>query len=185
MLRLGNITATNLYTRRTLRVLYGQTQSYPYDAQLDPNFNRNGGAIAGTATTGITGSASAILPGLVATKLAGEVVTPATTWASSSRPFGLFNNFIGGTITDIPSDFDRVGVWRGAGGVYELLAPSFSTTNLSTYAAAEDGTAGNEVYFVPNVQAQVVAAEGAHVINQVGRLTNYLSANAIVIELLV
>ncbi len=190
MLRLVNL--SNKYVRRTLRVLYGQTQATPYDVQLSSSFTRTGGAIAGTATTGITGSLSAILPGLVATKVSGEVVTPATTWAENRRDFGLFANFVGGEITDIPSDFDRVGVWRGPGSVYELLAPSFDTTDLSTDDAAEDGTADKEVYLNANAKAQLKdGGEGLFGttvglgVNSTARLIDYLSANAIVVELLV
>ncbi len=185
MLRLQNL--SNVYVRRTLRVLYGQTQAYPYDAGLLSTFSRTGGAIEGTTTTGITGSKSAILPGLVAKKAAGEVVTVSSTWTSSARPFGLFANFVGGEITDIPSDFDRVGVWRGAGSVYELLAPAFSTANsLSSLAAAEDGLVANEVYLSSNAKGQLeCAAAGANVINTGARLMAYLSAQAIEVELLV
>lgn len=186
MLRLQNL--SNKYVRRTLRVLYGQTQAYPYDAQLDSAFSRTGGAIEGTATTGITGSKSAILPGLVATKIAGEAVTVSGAYDSGSRPFGLFANFVGGEITDFPSDFDRVGVWRGVGSVYEVLAPAFSTANsLGTLAAAEvanDDT--KEVYMASNAAGQLEAAgAGAYALNKAARLLNYYSANAIVVELLV
>lgn len=183
MLRLTNL--ANKYQRRPLRVLYGQTQASPYDAQLSSAFSRTGGAIEGTATTGITGAKAAILPGLVANKLVGETVTVSGAFASSNRAFGLFAQYVGGELTDIPTDFDRVGVWRGAGSVYELLAPVFSTTNLSTYAAAEDGAAANEVYLESNAKGQLEANNGAHVINQTARLVNYLSANAIIVELLV
>ena len=178
-----------LYIRRPLRVLYGQTQAYPFDAQLDPNFSRTGGAIDGTATTGITGSKSAILPGLVAVKQAGDRVTPAYTFSDSPRAFGLFANYVGGTISDFPADFDRVGVWRGVGSVYELLAPVFNTANsLSTVAAAETtgGDASEEVYMNPNAAAQLqTAGAAAYALVNTARLLNYLSANAIEVELLV
>lgn len=182
MLRLT--TLSNQYLRRTLRVLYNQTRAYPYDVQLDPAFNRNAGALSGG--TSITGAQAAILPGLVAVKEAGEVVTPAYS-LSTQRAFGLFANFVGGTLSDIPSDFDRVGVWRGSGSVYEILAPCWNDTNLATYAAAEDGTAAHEVYFTTtDATARLTAAQGADAgDNTVARLISRLSANAVIVELLV
>jgi hypothetical protein len=137
---------------------------------------------------------AAIIPGLVAKKLAGEVVDlAANAWAASTaqyRPFGLFANYVGGEMTDIPSDFDRVGIWRGAGSVYELLAPSWDDTGLSSTAPDEDGTAAEEVYLVPNSVGQLVESgsdesDPSNPVNTAARLMTRLSANAIVIELLV
>jgi hypothetical protein len=181
MLRLTNL--ANKYNRRTLRALYGQTQAYPYDVQLSSSFVRTAGALSGG--TAITGAKSAILPGQVANKLVGEAVTVSAAAAASNRPFGLFANFVGGELSDIPTDFDRVGVWRGAGGVFEILAPAFDDTGLSALAAAEDGAVANEVYFKSNAKGQVVGTAGANVINNVGRLVTRLSANAVIVELLV
>jgi len=190
MIRLVDL--SNKYMRRPLRVLYGQTQAYPFDAQLDATWvaaNWAGGAVAGTATTGITGSKSAILPGLVATKLVGDSVKPSTAYEATSRAFGLFANFVGGTVTDFPQDFDRVGVWRGAGSVYELLSPAFSATNTPGTAAAAETTgtdASEEVYMNANAKAQLeTAGAGAYTVSMTARLLNYLSANAIEVELLV
>ncbi len=178
------------YDKRTLRVLYGQTQATPYDVQLSSGFTRTGGAIAGTATTGITGSVSAILPGLVAVKLAGEVVTVSPVYEAGSRAFGLHANFVGGDITDIPADFDRIGVWRGPGSVYELLAPVFSTANSLSSIDAPTSPVGadvsEEVYMNANAKGQLeAAAAGAYTVSMTARLIKYLSANAIIVELLV
>lgn len=189
MLRLTNL--ANKYQRRTLRVLYGNTQAYPYDAQLDSSFDRTAGALSGA--NAITGAKAAILPGMVAIKKAGEVVTVAGAWTAASaqfRPFGLFANFVGGELSDIPSDFDRVGVWRGVGSVYEVLAPVFDDTNLSTDGAAEDGTATKEVYLVPGAKGQLAlsgsfGSDPGNPVNTAARLMTRLSANAIVVELLV
>lgn len=185
MLRLTNL--ANKYQRRTLRVLYGNSQAYPYDAQLDSGFVRttmftpNGGSV----------QKAAILPGLVAIKKAGEVVTLANETWDDERPFGLFANFVGGELSDIPTDFDRVGVWRGVGSVYELLAPVFDDNAgiLAGEQTEEDGEGGNEIYFQNNSVGQLVigpSSEGApYAVNYAARLLNYLSANAIVVELLV
>lgn len=187
MLRLTNL--ANKYQRRTLRVLYGQSQAYPYDAQLDPAFDRTQGALTGA--NAIAGAKAAILPGLAAVLKAGEVVAPvAAAWATTTtdyRVFGLFANYVGGELTDIPTDFDRVGVWRGVGSVYEILAPAFDDTNLSTETTAMAGTAVTEVYMAPGAKSQLVAqAAGAFVSpNPTARAINRLSANAVVVELLV
>lgn len=183
MLRLTNL--ANKYQRRTLRVLYGQTQAYPYDAQLSSAFDRSAGALSGG--TAISGAKAAILPGQVALKLAGEVVKVAGA-TDTERAFGLFANFVGGELSDIPSDFDRVGVWRGVGSVYEILAPVFDDTSLATYAAAEDGTDETEVYLVSGAKGQLTAnapANPGSAFGQTARLMTRLSANAVVVELLV
>lgn len=182
MLRLTNL--ANKYQRRTLRVLYGQTQAYPYDAQLDASFDRTAGALSGT--NAIAGSKAAILPGLVAVKKSTETVTLSAARGTNQRAFGLFANFVGGELSDVASDFDRVGVWRGAGSVYEILAPAFDDTNLASQGAAEDGTVANETYLNSSAKGQLVAdAAGAYTISDTARLVNRLSANAVVVELLV
>jgi len=182
MLRLTNL--ANKYQRRTLRPLYAQTQAYPYDAQLDASFDRS--VMFDSATPAVAASKAAILPGLVASKLAGEVVTLSTSGAGTDRDFGLFANFVGGELSDIPSDFDRVGVWRGAGGVFEVLAPVFSdAASLSTIAGQEAGAAANEVYGIANAKGQLEFSQGASDTEDTARLIKYLSANAIIVELLV
>lgn len=174
---------TNQYKRRTLRVLYGQTQAYPYDAQLSSSFDRAAGALSGAGA--ISGATSAILAGQVATKLVGDIVTLSNGTSNSERPFGLFANNVGGTTTDIPATEDRVGVWRGAGSTYLVLAPAFDDTGLATVAAAEVGTAATEVYLNANSKGQLEGAAGANVVNNAARLVKRHSANAVEIELLV
>jgi len=181
MLRLTNL--ANKYQRRTLRPLYAQTQAYPYDAQLDAAFDRS--VMFDSAAPAVAASKAAILPGLVASKLAGETVTLSVSGAGTDRDFGLFANFVGGELSDIPSDFDRVGVWRGAGSVFELLAPVFEDTGLATAAGNEAGTAATEVYGIGNAKGQLVFSAGASDTEDTARLIKYLSANAIIVELLV
>jgi hypothetical protein len=182
MLRLTNL--ANKYQRRTLRVLYGSTQAYPYDVQLDSAFDRTAGALSGA--NAITGAKSAILPGQVAVKKAGELVTVSGAAGASQRAFGLFANFVGGELSDIPTDFDRVGIWRGVGSVYEILAPAFDDTNLPAETAAEAGTVGTEVYLNSSSKGVLVAdAAGVMTLNDTARAINRLSANAVIVELLV
>jgi hypothetical protein len=186
LLRLTKLANKN--KRRTLRALYAQTQAYPYAAKLDPNFVRTNGALAGTFA--VTGAKAAILPGQVAMKLVGEIVAPATnaTTQTNIRPFGLFANFVGGDMDEL-FDTDMVGIWRGNGSVFEVLAPAFddaANSGLATPAAGELGTAATELYLQSGIDARLGARGGTHTINtDCARLVSRLSANAIVIELLV
>lgn len=187
MLRLTNL--SNVYRKRTLRVLYGNTQAYPYAATLSANFDR-------TATQ-VTGAKCAILPGSVAVKQVGEIVTLAGSTEGSAptvetvkvRPFGLFANFVGGELDELGS-FTEVGVWRGVGSVYEILAPAFDSTDLSADAALETGEDDTEVYLAAtstgvlgeNDSLEVPFADDLHA---AARLISFLSLNAIIVELLV
>lgn len=179
----------NKYERRGLRVLYSNTQATPYDAQLDASFDRTAGALSGG--NAISGAKSAILPGMVAVWTGYEVVNVvAHAWATSTydyRPAGLFANFVGGELSDFPTDFDRVGVWRGVNSVFEILAPAFDDTNLSADGGSIDGTGANEVYLASNVKSQLVAQGSGPYISppQSARLLNRLSSEAIIVELLV
>lgn len=176
--------------RRTLRALYAQTQATPYAATLDASFNRNQGQLGGGSWTAISGAQAAIYPGSVAVKQAGEQVTLApSTPGASQRAFGLHNDFVGGILdqlgsgTGSQSQSNLVGVWRGAGSVFEVLAPAFGTI---TGAASEVGTVATEVYMTWNNQAVLTTiSAGANVINNTARLISSLSSNAIIVELLV
>lgn len=179
--------------RRTLRALYAQTQAYPYAVTLDAAFTRTQGQLGGGSWTAISGAQAAIYPGSVAVKQAGEQVTLAPdSYGSSQRAFGLFNDFVGGILdqlgsgTGSQSQSNLVGVWRGAGGVFEILAPVFGTI---TGAAADAGTVSTEVYMNPPASTSSgilsTVTAGANVINNTARLVQSLSANAIVVELLV
>lgn len=193
MLRISKL--ANQYRRRTLRVLYGPTQGYPYAATLSTNFNRAGGVINLANNVG----KAAIYPGMVAVKLVGEVVTlhgstegtgTDTIATPSLRPFGLFGNHVGGELDDL-GDNAQVGVWKGPGSVYHILAPAYDDTGLAAPAAAEDAAAlANEVYMNPGTDGRLVFDNSAvtpfttdHV--QTVRLISRLSANAAIIELLV
>ncbi len=201
MLRLNN-GLTNVHKRRTLRPVLAHTQATPVPMELSSSFSRTGGALTGTATTGITGNTmGAILPGMVAMKTVGRTVTPHYTSADRERSFGLFGQFVGGDLDDLHGD-TQVAVWSGPGAHFEVLAPAFSDTGLSAAAAAEDGTDATEVYLSANTKAQLeadtpgdptggadassdIATLGTAALGRTARLVERLSANAIVIQLLV
>lgn len=179
--------------RRTLRALYAQTQATPYAATLDANFNRNQGQLGGGSWTAISGAQAAIYPGSVAVKQVGEQVTLAPdSFTQTARPFGLFNDFVGGILdqlgsgTGSQSQTNLVGVWRGAGSVFEILAPAFGTISG---AASEAGSAATEVYMTPATSTSSgllsTVAAGPWAIARTARLISSLSSNAIIVELLV
>lgn len=195
MLRLQSL--ANVYKRRTLRAVYGQTQAYPYAMTLSAAFDRTANQIS------ISGSKAAINPGSVAQKLAGEVVTlygsteavagaggTATATTSITHPFGLFANFVGGQLDEL---FTRseVGVWKGTNSVFELLAPAFTDTGTSAAGLADVGdTLGHQAWMVPDSTGRLVydsSCAGPWTASHLGvaRLISYLSANAILVELYV
>lgn len=204
MLRLNNL--THAHKRRTLRPLLAHTQATPVPMELSSSFSRTGGALTGTATTGITDNTmGAILPGMVAMKQVGRTVTPHYTASVRERSFGLFGQFVGGDLDELKGAAE-VSVWSGPGSHWEVLAPAFDDTNLSTAAAAEDGTDALEVYLNANAKAQLgvltpgdplgapdgagaeeddVATLGTAALGRTARLIERISANAIVVQLLV
>lgn len=184
MLRLQKL--ANVNRRRTLRALYAQTQATPYAATLDPGVDR-------TATdpfNGVDSGKAAIWPGMVALKTVGEHVRPQFDYPDSGprRPFGLFANFVGGELDEI-GDRSEVGVWRGAGSVFEILAPVFDDSGLASEAANEDGTASNEIYLCADDTSRLFwdnsARPGIDWHQATARLISHLSDKAIVVELLV
>jgi hypothetical protein len=163
--------------------MYAQTQAYPYAATLDAGVDR-------TATNPFSIAAeagkAAIWPGMVAAKTTGESVKVAV--ADTQRAFGLFANFIGGELDEL-ADRTEVGIWRGAGSVFEVLAPVFVDTGMAAAAAAEDGAGANEVYLSANTDGRLELDTDADPYTTAhraaARLVRRLSDKAIIVELLV
>lgn len=110
------------WIHRTLRVLYGWTQTTPADVFLDPAWNRS----------------VPIFPGMVAMKTAGEKVTLIN---ATGVPYGLFGEYIGGDGIDEVADqgVNATAVWVLAPDAeFEVLAPAFDTG--SSWADPGDGT---------------------------------------------
>jgi hypothetical protein len=184
MLRLTNL--RNQFQKRTLRVLYGQTQAYPWAGTLDPLLrntdgsfrqplsgeNQNGmGARTANAFTFLGG----LVPGQVMTKGAGEGFLVHN--GLTVRPAGLLGQFVGGELDDL-KDNNEIGVWRGPDSLVELLYPAFDDTGLATaYASA---TAGAPVTMKVQPDGRLGSAgSGA----TVGYLVERRSAGVIVVEL--
>ena len=116
-------TLDNVHIKRTLRELYGHTQSTPKDCLLDPAWDRS----------------VQIFPGMVAmnkaTNAAGasDVVTLID---ATGVPYGLFGEFIGGYGIDEPQmrGVNATPVWvLTAGSEFEVLAPAFDTAATWTF----------------------------------------------------
>lgn len=184
MLKLTKL--SNKFRRRTIRPEYVFSQGTPYAATLASAFDRTAGQLAGGGA--ITGSKAAIQAGSAMVKAVGETVTLAGA-TDTERIFGLIDNNVGGDLDDL-GDTDMVGIWRGVGSTYRLLAPAFLDTGLATAAAAEDGTDELETYLNPTSKGVLGLASGSpgnpgYTLGFTARLIKRDSANAIVVELLV
>lgn len=146
MLRIGNI--SEVMQTRTLRVLYGNTQAYPFAANIDPTvyditgasaaaFAVGGGSVPGTSGNG------PIWPGQVAALAKNnETVcvavggTAGTAGVYGLVPLGLFANFVGGDFdeSNYAGGYTEVGVWKGPGSWYQVLTPVWNTNITSSNA---------------------------------------------------
>lgn len=166
--------------RRTLRAKYAQTQGTPYAAVLRATSGANWSNAAtnqsNQAAFGQATNVAQVFPGAVmalATQLgtpvagAGETVDLSGAGATDA-PFGLSANFIGGDMDEIvgPGNVE-VGVWRGSGSVWIVLAPVFTGT-------INDGAIVNS-----NARGQIVAGSGG----SIGACIDNMGANAISVDL--
>ena len=161
--------------RRTLRALYAQTQGTPYAAQLrgtganhlDSTKNQSNLSAFGQASNvaNVFPGAVMSLATLLATPVAGagETVDLA---GNGDLPFGLSANFIGGDMDEI-LDNTEVGVWRGPGSLWIVLAPVFTGT-------INDGD---------TVQAAARGQIKSGTTNPIGICIDNMGANAITVDL--
>lgn len=109
--------------KRTIRPLYAWHSAVPYACFLD--------------TTAV--STTVLYPGQVAVKTTGEQMDFLDT--AGDVPFGLFNNFINGTMDELAGGTE-ISVWVGGrDAVFEVLAGPNATTE--TPLAAETWTSLN------------------------------------------
>ena len=117
-------TLANVGQKRTIRPLYANTQATPYAGYLDAAWDRS----------------VDILPGMVMTKLPGEVFTLAST--TGAKPFGLSALFVApklGIDEVALAGNNNFAVWTGGpDATFEVLAPAFDTS--ATYTQPTDGT---------------------------------------------
>lgn len=179
MLRIRNI--ANASQARTLRVLYGPTQAYPYAAYLASTIYDAAGA-AGTAFSGGagtnpgTGGQGPIFPGMVAALTPSNENVCVAVGGTALRPFGLFGNFVGGDFDEIGTQTE-VGVWRGPGSVYEILSPAFNS-DITATAEAVNAT-NRRLYAGSDGRLSVSSVSSGPA---VCTLIDYVSASKIVVE---
>jgi len=191
MLRPKSIALVN--QRRTLRALYAQTQAYPYAANLSgtnatgtdtfTNFVPTGTESQDQLPLSDGSTGVGIFPGAVLTMVntttSGEKVALAD--AVTQRPFGLSANFVGGNMDEL-NGRSEIGVWRGRGGVFEVLAPVFGSTITGTDDLVTDVTPDAIGRLV---DGDVVDDSSASTVFGVARPINFLSERALIIELTV
>lgn len=175
MLRIRNL--KNKYQKRLIRPLYAQTQATPYAAVLDPTFRDASGNYVLPA--GAFLYKGGIVPGTVMANR-GDNVTVATGVDAALVPFGLLANFVGGELDDL-GDENFVGVWRGPDAVFEILAPGFNDTGLST--AWDASTPGLPVPLFAGTDGRLttVAVPGNRL--RVANLLERPNANRIIVDL--
>lgn len=110
------------YIKRTLRILYGWTQTTPKAMLLDPAWDRS----------------TDIYPGMCMMKTAGDLVTLIN---GTGVPYGLAGLYVGGdTIDEVQEQgVNAYAVWvLGPDSEFEVLAPAFDTT--ASWVDPGDGT---------------------------------------------
>lgn len=159
------------YIKRTIRPLYGWTQSTPKSCFLDAAWNRS----------------VPIWPGMVFCKTSGENVTllgSGTGTAANQIPYGFGALYVGGDGIDEPLDagINTFSVWvLSPDAEFEVLAPAFDTTQ--TWTDPGDGTEAL-VYasYTGSNQGKLVPSGGTGASSQpVARLLKVNSANKITI----
>lgn len=191
MLRLKNL--SNKFQKRTLRVIYGQTQATPYSGTLHSSLRSADGSFRkplAADTTPLTRSADAftlkngLVPGQVVLKGANDESFAVATGANSAaeKPWGLLANFVGGDLDEL-GDEDYIGVWRGPDSVYEVLAPAFDDTGLS--AAVGTNTVGERLKLYAGTDGRLVYFATPANRVAVAELVQRVSASRILINLLV
>lgn len=111
------------YIKRTIRPLYGWTQTTPKSCFLDPNWDRS----------------VKIWPGMVFMKTAGENVTLIN---ATGVPYGLGALYVGGDEIDevLDAGINAFAVWvMGPDAEFEILAPAFDVADAGIVEVG-DGT---------------------------------------------
>ncbi len=179
MLRPKSIALVN--QKRTLRPLYAQTQAYPYAATL-----ASGTPVTGTdSQTGLLlvdgTSGVSIFPGAVMEKVDVTTENVQLSDGPTNRPFGLSANFVGGNMDEL-NGRTEIGVWRGRGGVFEVLAPVFLSTLTGSELWLGAGSTSTAIGRLEDVD--VVDSDAGSTFG-VAQLLTFLSERAIIVELTV
>jgi len=194
MLRVQKL--SNKYQKRTLRPIYAQTQATPWDCTLDDTFRNVDGSTklpeSGDTTPLHTRTADAYLlkgsvpAGTVMVRTVGEKVAVATgVDDGTERPFGLLGNMVGGELDDLGEE-NKVGVWRGIGSAFEVLAPAFNDTGLGAAYSASGTSQGLPVNLYAGADGRLTYVSSPNAARiPVARLVERVSQSRILVELLV
>lgn len=175
--------------KRLIRVVYGQTQATPYAGTLDTSLRNTEGTIVvpkSTDTSPFTRSADAytfngsLVPGLCMVKTTGEAFAVAS-GGKKEKVFGLLAQWIGGTFDNIKGS-NQIAVWNGVDSVYDILAPAFDSTSVSTKAA--ENKAGTPVYLYPGTDGRLTVEAGSER-TAVAELIELINPSVLRIKLLV
>lgn len=175
MLRLGKLRNKN--QKRTLRVLYGQTQAYPYAGTLASTLFNTDGSFHPPVTSDSdnpTRSANAftykggLIAGTVVNKHLGDTIK-VSVGSTGERPFGLLGNNVGGELDEV-GDERSVGVWRGPDAVVEVLAPAFNPTNITSSALSTAADAGSPILLYAGTDGRLTSTSPGGGATAVGRL---------------
>lgn len=171
----SNINVTS--QKRLLRVVQGQTQATPTSGYIDPSLRNTSGGIrvplstdeeAVTATGAAapspftrettTGTAftfeGSLTPGLCLVKTSGENYAIAAGHSTTERVAGLLGQWLGGTFDGIKNQ-NEISCWQGPDSYYDILAPGFNPSELSTKVAAENKK-GVPVYLFAGYDGRLV-----------------------------
>lgn len=173
MLRVSNISQAR--HQRTLRANYAHTQGYPYAAFFAPTLaNGSTAFVKGSGEEPGAAGQGPIMPGMVAALLEGETVC-VSVGGTDLKPFGFFGNYIGGDFDEV-GESTEVGIWRGAGSTYEVLAPVF---NANITAARDGDSDDRRLYVDADGLLNITAVDSGP---QVASLLSWVSASKILVE---
>lgn len=177
MIRANN--ASRAFQKRTIRPLYAWHSAVPYACFLDT-------VAVGTAI---------VYPGQVAVKTTGEQMDVFATAAgltgkgapdggAGDVPFGLFNNFINGTMDELHGGTE-IGVWVGGrDAVFEILGGySASETPLGGETWTTLNATRGGVALFPDTAGRLTNTVAKLGTKEVARLIEAVSATKIVVQL--
>lgn len=195
MLRLQSTALLNV--RRTLRAQYANWNAWPAACTFNTVTSFLASPSGGMLALGNPAGQAAVFPGcpMQVSPNGGSDVTLCVGSSTSGsvggvHVLGLSANYVGGTMDDLHGN-TQIGVWRGRGGTFEVLAPVFATevagantVDNSTNSAATNALLG------ANTTGQLDSHDDSAVVtstNAIARVLDNLSgsSNATIIELLV
>jgi hypothetical protein len=186
--------------KRLLRVVEGQTQATPFAGIIDPSLRNTTGGIRvplKTDEAGVTpagGAAAApfsrsgdaftfegsLVPGLVLVKTVGEAFAIGDAGVATGV-YGLLGQWVGGTFDNIKQS-NQISAWQGPDSVYDLIAPGFDSTELSTKVA--ENKEGKPVYLFVGKDGRLCVTEGTNK-TKIAEVVDYSNPSVLRFKLLV